>query len=170
MEANLERIRKEIGPIEEWAKKIAQNTPVPPQEFLKESMSIRDQALKAYEKLVPRGKETREPEDLLQAAIEKAILASEPVVQERIRELVYEGQLDPMAFYEALIGFLKEQSPIASYAFQDMRRVTMKDVEVKGCKACYACVACVACAACIVSGTVATGATGAAGAAGVSQA
>lgn len=169
MEPNLERIRKETGPIEEWAKKIAQNTPVSPQEFLKESMVIKDQALKAYENLVPRSKETREPEDPMHAAIEKAIMANEPAVRERIRKLVYEGRLDPMAFYEVLIGFLKEQSPVA-YAFQDMRKVTMKDVEVKGCKSCYACIACAACVACVVSGTVAAGATGAAGAAGVTQA
>jgi hypothetical protein len=169
MEVNRELIVQEVGPIEEWAKKIAQNKPVAPQEFLMESLAIRDQALKAYEMLIPRSKETREPEDLLQGAIEKAILANEPAVRERIRKMVYEGQLDPMAFFEVLTGFLKEQSPVA-YAFQDLRQVTLKDVEVRGCKSCYACLACAACAACVVSGTVAAGATGAAGAAGVYQA
>jgi len=169
MPANLKNVESEIKSIEGWVKKISKNEKAVPQELILEASNIREKAFKIYEEMVPVNKQTGEPEDPIVAAFNKVITSNQVEVQKEIIRLVYEGAVDPMGYYEALIEIIKKHSSNA-YGLKSFRPTKLADITVKGCTLCYACAACIACVACLASGTVVAGATGAAGAAGVSQA
>jgi hypothetical protein len=161
----VESRREEIGYIEEWVKKVAQNEPTSPQELLHESLTMRDQAMTVYENLVSLSKETGELEAPFTVAFEELIMSNELETRERILRLVYEGVVDPMEYHESFVDFIEMARDVSSvdYVFPRWEEGDWGEQKAS-CLACGACLACVACAACLVSGAIATGATGAAGA------
>lgn len=166
MSDNAEEIQSAVAVVEEWVTKVAGKGSVAPRDFLAECSSVRQKAADAYEALVSRSEATGRPEDPLVAGMEAAVMANESEVRDRMLQLVYDGELDPMAYYEALVEALARHSPLA-HGFQKMRDIALKDAAAKGCAVCAACAACSMCAACGASVVAAAGVAGTAGAAAV---
>ncbi len=150
-------LKKDIDFLEKWVKKVAKNEKVSYQEALTESLTIKEKALNIYETMLSRDKKTGGPEDPFMEAIEKLVKGNEAAIREKITELVYKGEIEPTAYYGVLLEIMKKKSPLA-HAFQDMRRITIKDTTTKSC------LQCAVCASCFFAGGITTVTVGAAGA------
>jgi hypothetical protein len=105
-------LKRDIDFVGKWAKKVAKNEKVSYQEVLAENLTIKEKALNVYEALLSRDKKTGEPEDLFMGVIEKLVKGNEPVIRQKIMDLVYNGEIEPTAYYDVLLGIMKKKSPL----------------------------------------------------------
>lgn len=160
--------KSDVAFIERWIKTVAENKSISPKKIIEESLAVKTKAIQIFEEMAGVDKRNREPSDPFIAGIVKVLQENEYEARDEILKLVYEGEVDPMAYYEAVMKIMKAHSPVA-HAFQDLRKVNVRAIDVKaakGCPACAACAGCALCAACGITGTIAAGAAGMAGAAG----